>query len=60
MVSAGPVPDVTGKTLDEAIGLLATVSVTATAGSQEYHDTIPEGNVIRIELDEGQVLQTRR
>ena len=57
VVSAGAVPDVTGKTLDEATGLLATVSVSATAGSQEYHDTIPEGNVIRIELEEGQVLK---
>jgi eukaryotic-like serine/threonine-protein kinase len=57
VVSAGAVPDVTGKTVDEATGLLATVSVSATAGSQEYHDTIPEGNVIRIELEEGQVLK---
>ncbi|MEO5920248.1 MAG: Stk1 family PASTA domain-containing Ser/Thr kinase [Pseudolysinimonas sp.] len=56
VVSAGPVPDVSGKTLDEAIGLLAGVGITATAGSEEYHDTIPEGNVIVIELEEGQVL----
>ena len=56
VVSAGAVPDITGKTVDEATGLLATVSLTATPGSQEYHDSIPEGNVIRIELEEGQVL----
>jgi beta-lactam-binding protein with PASTA domain/tRNA A-37 threonylcarbamoyl transferase component Bud32 len=56
VVSAGPVPDVSGKTLDEAIGLLSSVSVTATAGAEEYHDTIPAGNVIMIELAEGQVL----
>ncbi len=56
VVSAGAVPDVSNKTLDEAIGLLAGVGITATAGSQDYHDTIPEGNVIRIELAEGQIL----
>jgi serine/threonine-protein kinase len=56
IVSAGAVPDVSNKTLDEAIGMLAAVGITATAGSQDYHDTIPEGNVIGIELAEGQVL----
>ena len=56
VVSAGPVPDVAGKSLDEAIGLLAAVEVTATSGSEEYSDTVPEGAVIMIELGEGQVL----
>jgi beta-lactam-binding protein with PASTA domain/tRNA A-37 threonylcarbamoyl transferase component Bud32 len=56
VVSAGAVPDVSNKTLDEAIGLLAAVGISASAGAAEYHDTIPEGNVIGIELAEGQIL----
>jgi serine/threonine-protein kinase len=56
LVSAGAVPAVADLSLDEAIGLLASVGITATAGSQEYHDTIAEGNVIGIELEEGQIL----
>jgi len=56
VVSAGPVPDVTNLALQEAIDLLGGVGVTAAAGSAEYSDTVAEGNVIKIELDEGQVL----
>lgn len=56
VVSAGAVPAVSDLTLDEAIGQLGAVGITASAGSAEYHDTIAEGNVIGIELNEGQVL----
>jgi serine/threonine-protein kinase len=56
VVSAGPVPAVAGQPLDDAITLLAGVDVSASAGSQDYSDTIPEGAVIQIELGEGQVL----
>jgi serine/threonine-protein kinase len=56
VVSAGPVPSVKNTTLDEAIGLLGGVGITAKAGSEAYSDTIAEGKVIKIELDEGQVL----
>jgi beta-lactam-binding protein with PASTA domain/tRNA A-37 threonylcarbamoyl transferase component Bud32 len=56
VVSAGAVPDVKGQSLDDAIGALGGVGLTASAGSAEYSDTIDEGDVIKIELDEGQVL----
>ena len=57
VVSAGPVPKVAGEELDNAITILSAVDLTATAGSAEYSDTIPEGKVIRIELEKGQVLR---
>ena len=56
VASAGAVPDVKGSSLDEAIGALGGVGLTASAGSAEYSDTIDEGDVIKIELDEGQIL----
>jgi len=57
VVSAGPVPDVTGLDLDDAITVLGGVDVTAAQGSEDYSDTIPAGGVIKIELAEGQVLK---
>ena len=48
VVSAGPLPDLTGKTPDEASTLLAAVDLTVSAGreQQNNHDTVPEGTVI--------------
>ncbi len=57
VISAGAIPDIKGESLDDAIGALGGVGITATAGSAEYHDSIEEGDVIKIELDEGQVLR---
>jgi serine/threonine-protein kinase len=57
VVSAGAIPAVSDLSLDEAIGALAAVGITATAGSADYNDTVAEGNVIRIELEEGQILR---
>ena len=56
VVSAGAVPDVAGESLDDAIGALDGVGHQGVAGQREYSDTIEEGEVIKIELDEGQVL----
>ncbi len=56
VASAGAVPAVKGSTLDEAIGALGGVGLMASPGSAEYSDTVDEGDVIKIELDEGQVL----
>ncbi|HTL39935.1 MAG TPA: Stk1 family PASTA domain-containing Ser/Thr kinase [Pseudolysinimonas sp.] len=56
VVSAGPVPKVAGENLDDAITILGGVELTATKGSETFSDTIPEGKVIKIELEKGQVL----
>jgi serine/threonine-protein kinase len=56
VVSAGPVPAVAGESLDDAITILGGVDLHASAGSQDYNDTVPEGAVIQIELSDGQVL----
>ncbi|WP_382310455.1 Stk1 family PASTA domain-containing Ser/Thr kinase [Herbiconiux sp. UC225_62] len=45
VVSAGPVPDVVGQTLDEAKATLAAVGLTGVEGSQDFSDTVPEGQV---------------
>ncbi|MEO8262696.1 MAG: Stk1 family PASTA domain-containing Ser/Thr kinase [Pseudolysinimonas sp.] len=57
VVSAGPVPDVAGQDLDDAITILGGVDLAASQGSEDYSDTIAAGAVIKIELDEGQVLK---
>jgi serine/threonine-protein kinase len=45
VVSLGGVPDVVGQTLDEATATLAAVGLTGVEGSQDFSDTIPEGQV---------------
>jgi len=56
VVSAGAVPAVKGEDVDDAITILGGVHLDASAGEQAYNDTIPEGKVIGIQLDKGQVL----
>ncbi|MCU1418315.1 MAG: pknB [Schumannella sp.] len=56
VVSAGPVPAVKGEDLDDAITILNGVDLHASAGEQAYSDSIPEGKVVAIQLDDGQVL----
>jgi beta-lactam-binding protein with PASTA domain/tRNA A-37 threonylcarbamoyl transferase component Bud32 len=48
VVSAGPLPDLSGKTPDEARDLLAAVNLTVSDDleQQNNHDTVPEGTVI--------------
>lgn len=46
VVSLGPVPDVTGKSLDEANKLLAAAGLQGAVSSQEFSNTVPNGNVI--------------
>ncbi len=46
-VSAGPVPDVSGQTVDSATAALKAVGLNATT-TQAYDDTVPDGRVIRI------------
>ncbi|WP_445468254.1 Stk1 family PASTA domain-containing Ser/Thr kinase [Herbiconiux wuyangfengii] len=45
VVSAGGVPDVVGQTPDEAKATLSAVGLTGVDGSQDFSDTIPEGQV---------------
>jgi serine/threonine-protein kinase len=56
VLSAGKVPAVKGEDLDDAITILSGVDLHGSPGSEQYSDTVPEGKVIKIELDEGQVL----
>ncbi|CAN5330632.1 Stk1 family PASTA domain-containing Ser/Thr kinase [soil metagenome] len=56
VLSAGPLTDVTGMPFSDAVAALAQLDVTATQGSQDYSDTVPEGSVIKIELSDGQVV----
>ncbi|WP_373298450.1 Stk1 family PASTA domain-containing Ser/Thr kinase [Pseudolysinimonas yzui] len=48
VVSAGAIPDLTGKSPDEARALLSAVDLTVSDGleQQNNHDTVPEGTVI--------------
>ena len=45
VVSLGAVPDVVGQTLDEATATLAAAGLTGVEGSQDFSDTVPEGQV---------------
>jgi beta-lactam-binding protein with PASTA domain/tRNA A-37 threonylcarbamoyl transferase component Bud32 len=49
IVSAGALPDVAGQSVDQATTTLADLQVTATAGAEQYHEEIPEGDVIGID-----------
>nr|WP_217499229.1 Stk1 family PASTA domain-containing Ser/Thr kinase [Leifsonia sp. C5G2] len=46
VVSAGPIPDVAGKSVEDATAALAKVGLLTSAGPQSYSDTVPEGKVI--------------
>jgi serine/threonine protein kinase/beta-lactam-binding protein with PASTA domain len=56
-VSAGAIPDVVGLSVADATQKLKDVDITATPGRDTYSDTIPSGNVIGIELADGQVVR---
>ncbi|MFI9362958.1 Stk1 family PASTA domain-containing Ser/Thr kinase [Kitasatospora sp. NPDC053057] len=60
-VSKGPkriaVPDVTGKSSDDAAAALAAAQLTRGAVTQTYNDTVPEGSVISSSPAAGQMLQ---
>lgn len=57
VVSAGPIPPVEGLSVDQARAALAGVELTVDDGRQaeDYSDTVPEGDVIALILDEGPV-----
>jgi beta-lactam-binding protein with PASTA domain/tRNA A-37 threonylcarbamoyl transferase component Bud32 len=46
IVSLGPVPDVSGQSLDDATATLAGVQLAAAEGEHDYNDSVPEGAVI--------------
>nr|WP_253259339.1 PASTA domain-containing protein [Subtercola boreus] len=50
VVSLGGVPDVVGKTPDDASAALKAANLDSAIGSSDYSETIPEGNVISIGL----------
>ena len=57
VVSAGAIPDVAGLSVANATQKLKDVNITATPGRNTFSDTIPAGNVIGIELADGQVVR---
>ncbi|MHC5796615.1 Stk1 family PASTA domain-containing Ser/Thr kinase [Lacisediminihabitans sp. FW035] len=57
VVSVGAIPDVAGKTVEDATTTLSEVDLTATPGRQDYSDTVPKGNVIGIDLATGAVVR---
>lgn len=56
VVSSGAVPNVVNDSLKTAQRKLSAVGLTGESGSQAYSDTIPEGNVIKIDRDTSKVL----
>ncbi len=57
MISAGPVPDVAGKSLSDAIAALAAVKLTGQEGDHANSDTVPKGDVIGLQVPDGAVLK---
>lgn len=50
IVSAGPVPDVVGKTVDEATAALRAVDLTVGARNEEFSDTVEAGKIISVSI----------
>jgi eukaryotic-like serine/threonine-protein kinase len=46
VLSLGAIPDVSGKTVDEATTILGDKHLVVQSGESSYNDTVPEGNVI--------------
>jgi beta-lactam-binding protein with PASTA domain len=46
VVSLGAIPDVSGKTVDEATTILGDKHLVVQSGESSYNDTVPEGDVI--------------
>ena len=57
VVSAGTIPDVAGRSVKDATSTLLEVGLTATAGRENYSDTVPKGNVIGIDVADGAVIR---
>ncbi len=49
IVSAGALPDVSGKSVEEATQILAGVNLTAEPGKEDYNDTVPAGAVVGVD-----------
>lgn len=54
IVSLGAIPDVSGRSVDDAKNTLQEVELTGVEGAEDYSDTVPAGNVIRAQLQAGQ------
>ena len=56
IISAGPLPDVAGKSVDEAKGILAGVDLTVSNDvREEFHNDIPQGAVIGVDAASGPI-----
>jgi serine/threonine-protein kinase len=49
VVSVGPIPDVVGRTFEDAANILKGADLVASEGKQDFSDTVPKGMVIGIE-----------
>jgi serine/threonine-protein kinase len=49
VVSVGPIPDVVGRSFEDAANILKGVDLVASEGKQDFSDTVPKGMVIGIE-----------
>ncbi len=49
VISAGPLPNVSGLTVDAAVKLLKTAGLNAVAGSAAYDPVVPQGDVVSID-----------
>ncbi|WP_403025374.1 Stk1 family PASTA domain-containing Ser/Thr kinase [Salinibacterium sp. GXW1014] len=54
IVSRGPIPDVSGQTVDDAKAVLADAGLTGVEAVEEYNDTIAAGLLIRAQAPQGQ------
>lgn len=54
IVSLGPLPDVAGRSVDDARNMLSDAGLTGEPTIEEYSDTIEAGNAIRVQLQAGQ------
>lgn len=49
IVSSGALPDVAGKSVEEATQILAGVNLTAEPGKEDYNNTVPAGAVVGVD-----------
>jgi serine/threonine-protein kinase len=57
IVSAGPLPDVGGKSVEEATAILSGSGLTAQRGPESFSDTIAAGEVIGIDQPQGTAIK---
>lgn len=57
VISAGAIPDVAGKSYDDAVAALKAVKLNASVGTHANSDTVPAGDVIQTEIPANTVVK---